>query len=278
MQYQSRTTSWWLAGILLCIFGGLSCSKGGGDTPAPPNACAGITVSVTAAVTPTEQGQNTGKIEAGASGGSGSITFSLNGGAFQSSGTFSNLAKGSYTVVAKYATGCTGSATFQIGETDPCGATITVSATSTSSDPCSPGGVVTITASGGTSFTYSLNNGSFQSSNVFEHVAAGNHTITAKEAGGCSKTGTVNVPTVNPGPLFSAVRALMSANCAISGCHAGTQPPNFTVDCNIITNKALIKARAVDGTPSFMPPTGPLPISEREKFTAWINAGGRYTD
>lgn len=80
------------------------------------------------------------------------------------------------------------------------------------------------------------------------------------------------------GPKYQAVKALINTNCAISGCHAGTQSPNFTVDCNIINNKLLIKARAVDGIPSFMPPTGPLPVSERNKITEWINAGGRFTD
>jgi hypothetical protein len=103
----------------------------------------------------------------------------------------------------------------------------------------------------------------------------------------CSKGGDTGSTTPPPasscaqgvaGPKYQAVKALISSNCALSGCHAGTQAPNFTDDCNIINNRLLIKARAVDGIPSFMPPTGPLPISERNKITDWINAGGRYTD
>ena len=277
MRYKSRTDQWWVAGIFLCLFGGLSCSKGGGDS-SNPNVCAGITVTVTGSVTNATLGMNDGKIEGTATGGSGSLTFSLNGGAFQASGTFLNLAKGSYTLTAKYANGCTGSATFQVNETDPCSSTITVTGSATQSDPCNPSGIVTITAAGGTGFTYSLNSGTFQASNVFNNVQVGNHTIMARDAAGCSKSGTVNVTTIPSGPLFAAVRALVTANCAVAGCHAGTQPPNFTVDCNIILNKTLVKARAVDGTPSFMPPTGPLPISEREKISNWINAGGRFTD
>lgn len=80
-----------------------------------------------------------------------------------------------------------------------------------------------------------------------------------------------------PGPLFTAVKNLMQANC--QSCH---NPGNmnggkdWTNDCNIVANKDRIKARAVDeGT---MPPTGPLPQSEKDKITAWINAGGRLTD
>ena len=101
----------------------------------------------------------------------------------------------------------------------------------------------------------------------------------------CSKGGeTVNTPPPiscvegTPGPKYQAVKALISTNCAISGCHAGAQSPNFTSDCNILNNKTLIKARAIDGIPSIMPPTGQLPQSEKNKIMDWINAGGEFTD
>lgn len=79
------------------------------------------------------------------------------------------------------------------------------------------------------------------------------------------------------GPLFSAVKTMMQANC--ESCHnnaIANGGMNWTVDCNIVANKGRIKARAVDeGT---MPPTGSLPQSDKDKITAWINAGGRITD
>lgn len=80
-----------------------------------------------------------------------------------------------------------------------------------------------------------------------------------------------------PGPLFIAVKNLMQANC--QSCHNSSNSnggKDWTVDCNIVSNKDRIKVRAVDqGT---MPPTGPLPQSEKDKILAWINAGGRITD
>lgn len=83
--------------------------------------------------------------------------------------------------------------------------------------------------------------------------------------------------TGTPGPLFTAVKTLMQANC--QSCHNGSNAnggKDWTIDCNIVANKTRIKARAVDeGT---MPPTGPLPQSEKDKITAWVNAGGRITD
>ena len=85
---------------------------------------------------------------------------------------------------------------------------------------------------------------------------------------GCSGT---------PGPLFTAVKSLMQANC--QSCHSNSIANggmNWAVDCNIVANKDRIKVRAVDqGT---MPPTGALPQSEKNKIAAWISAGGRITD
>jgi uncharacterized membrane protein len=80
-----------------------------------------------------------------------------------------------------------------------------------------------------------------------------------------------------PGPLFTAVKSLMQANC--QSCHNSSNAnggKDWTVNCNIVSNKDRIKARAVDD--GSMPPTGPLPQSEKDKITAWINAGGRITD
>ncbi len=80
-----------------------------------------------------------------------------------------------------------------------------------------------------------------------------------------------------PGPLFTAVKTLMATKCV--GCHNATTSNggmNFSVECNIVTNKARIKVRAVDeGT---MPPTGTLPQANKTTITNWINAGGKYTD
>ena len=257
-----------------------ACSKGS-DGPAP-SPCAGVTISVTATVTATDVGVNNGSIAASASGGSGAVTYSINGGAFQASGTFNGLAKGNHTVTARDNRGCTGSASFTVNETNACaGINITLTAVSTNSDPCAPSGVITATAGGSTNFTYSLGSGAFQASNVFNNIAPGNYTVNVKDAAGCSKNAAVTVAPVAMGPLFTAVRAVVQTNCAIPDCHSGATPQggiNFTVDCNIVLNKDRIKARAIDGNPSIMPPTGALPQADKDKITNWINAGGRFTD
>ncbi len=163
---------------------------------------------------------------------------------------------------------------------NPCsGITITLTATPTDASACLSNGSIVASATGSTGFTYSINGTTFQASGTFNNVAAGNFTVTAKDGNGCTKTATITVGTSagTAGPLFTAVKTLMQANC--QSCHNNTIANggmNWTVDCNIVANKDRIKARAVDlGT---MPPTGPLAQSDKDKISAWINAGGRFTD
>ncbi|MER3470599.1 MAG: hypothetical protein C4330_04515 [Chitinophagaceae bacterium] len=87
------------------------------------------------------------------------------------------------------------------------------------------------------------------------------------------------------GPKFTAVRAVLQANCAISGCHLGTNAQNginFSDNCTIVAQAARIKLRAVDqaGTSNQMPPPplASLSSADQQKITDWINAGARITD
>lgn len=160
--------------------------------------CAGITVAVTTTVTQPTLNQSNGSIAAAATGGTG-FTFSINGGAFQASGTFGNLAAGSYTITAKNSNGCTGVNQASLAGTDPC-AGITVAVTSTQVDPTTAqsNGSITAGATGGSGFTYSLNGGVFQAGNTFSGLATGNYTLTAKNSNGCTGVKTVSLGANNP--------------------------------------------------------------------------------
>lgn len=248
-----------------------------------PNPCAGIIITVTGTLThPTAAGTSNGSIVAAATGSTGFI-FNINAGPFQSSGTFNNLAAGAYTIIAKEGNGCMGTANFTLTAPNACtGVTILVSNTVTGNTPCeTANGMITANASGGAAgYTYSLNNGAFQASNIFNNLAAGTFTITAKDINGCTGTSAnATVSNLPAGALFSAVKNVLQNNCV--SCHNNTQSEggmNWTIDCNIVTFRDRIKARAVDANPSAMPPTGLLPASERQKITDWINAGGRFTN
>lgn len=164
---------------------------------------------------------------------------------------------------------------------DPC-ANKTISVTPTvsqNSDPCGKTGKVTVAATGSTGFSFKVDNGAYQSSGDFSDLAAGSHDFTAKDGAGCEKIASISIPTVAAGPKFAAVKALLQTNCAVPGCHVSSgQTPNFTIDCNIVSNADRIKARAIDASPTIMPPTGSLGQTDKDKIATWITAGKKFTD
>lgn len=165
--------------------------------------------------------------------------------------------------------------------TNPCtGRTIHLTATSVAASPCANSGSVTVTASGSLGFSYSIDGSGFQASSTFNNLAQGDHIYLVKDRDGCAKSGSINVPLEHPGKLYTAVKTLLTNNCT-TGCHSGPNPnggKDFTNDCVILNSKEPIKARAVDGNPSFMPPGGQLSKVDMTRITDWITAGGRYSD
>lgn len=87
--------------------------------------------------------------------------------------------------------------------------------------------------------------------------------------------------TTQPGPLFLAVKSVITTHCATAGCHAGTNAQNginFSDDNQIVAQRTRIKVRSVDqaGTANQMPPPpqAPLSTADQQKIVNWINAGG----
>lgn len=205
--------------------------------------------------------------------------YSVNGGPFQPSNVFNNLASGNYTVAVRDVNGCIGTITITVAST-PC-PSITFNNFVTGADKCSNNnGSINSTATGSTGFTYSINSGSFNASGLFSGLSAGNYAITAKDANGCTATSSVVIGQAAAGTKFSAVKALLATNCAIPGCHSGATPQsgiNFGDDCTIVAQSARIKARAVDGIGGFMPASGQLSAADKQKITDWINAGAQHS-
>jgi hypothetical protein len=253
------------------------------------NPCAGVTIVVSATTVNPTQGQSNGSITATATGGSG-FTYSLNNGAFQASGTFTNLAAGTYTVTAKNSNGCLGSTQVTLTATNPCNTVnIIITATIVNTTPCvtpANNGSITITATGSTGFTYNINGGAYQASNVFANLNAGNFLMGVKDVNGCTKTQTVTVSVVASGPLFAQVRNLISTRCNGSGCHIGAGNNaagyNFDANCSIVSSWTPINHTCILYTNGWVKmPKNPQPFftaAEKLIITNWINAGHRYTD
>lgn len=134
---------------------------------------------------------NDGSIVASGTGGTQPYTFSINGTVYQSSGTFSNLAAGFYTVYIKDARDCI--TTTGVSVANAGGPTITA-ASSTAANCGSATGSITVTASGGGGgLEYSKDGISFQPLNVFNGLLPGNYVITVRDVNGCLNTRAVTV-------------------------------------------------------------------------------------
>jgi hypothetical protein len=139
------------------------------------------TLTATAAVSQAVKcvGSADGAITATAAGLPGPYTYSLNGGASQSSDTFTGLPAGSYTVVITGAFGFTATSnTVVLGNPTP----LTLNTTVVDDD-------ITAAGAGGTgALEYSLNGTTFQSSNQFIDQPNGIYTVTVRDANGCTAT------------------------------------------------------------------------------------------
>jgi hypothetical protein len=70
------------------------------------------------------------------------------------------------------------------------------------------------------------------------------------------------------------INPLIQSNCALPGCHNATAAGgvDFTPGYSSI-DTSRIRARVLDGNPSFMPPGNPLPTIDRQKIECWLKAG-----
>jgi SprB repeat len=231
-------------------------------------------------------GLSNGSITASATGGTG-FTYSLNNGAFQASGIFPNLAAGTYTVTAKNSNGCLGVKQVVLTAVSNC-PTITITAAVVNTTPCvtpTNNGNITVTATGSAGFTYNLNGGAYQAGNVFANQNAGNYIVGVKDVNGCTQTKAVTIGVVAQGPLFAAVRGLITTKCAGSGCHMNgttTSGYNFDADCSIVSKWNQINSACVTYTLKKMPLNQQgnfitLTAAEKAIITNWVTAGHLYT-
>ena len=160
----TATTSVTINDPAACIITGVTATAG-------TIACNGGTTTLTAVAAP-----------------AGTYQYSLNGGAFQASGTFTGVAAGAYTIVARETanTVCTATATGTI--TQPTAIAATAAVTTPIALP-GGNGVITVSATGGTA--------PYTGTGAFTR-AAGSYTFTVTDANGCTAT-TAAIVLANPG-------------------------------------------------------------------------------
>lgn len=150
-------------------------------------------------------------------------TYALDGATAQPANTFTGIAAGSHSVVVGDAAGCTYTVSVNVGSTPP--PTLTVTGTPAG---CTPIGTITATVASGTSpFTYTLDGGTAQSSNVFNNVGAGNHTIVVTDSKGCTATQPYTTTTY---PALTATVAATPSGCT---------PPTGTITATVTPGAGL---------------------------------------
>lgn len=164
-----------------------------------------LTLNLTPAAVSCNAGTN-GQITAVGGGGTSPYQYSLNGGPFSGSGSFTNLAAGVYSVTVMDNNGCTRTTTTTITQPTPLAITFTTAPTTCVGSV----GAATLSVTGGTPvYSYSVN--SVSTPSLATGLAAGSYTATVMDNNGCTITGNFNVAMV-AGPS-SAVVNTGNATC-----------------------------------------------------------------
>lgn len=170
-------------------------------------------------------GAATAEITVDVAGGAAPLSYSLNGGAAQSSNVFSGLGAGTYSIVVTDDNGFSAT-TNEVVIEEP--GAIQASATTLDDD-------ITVDASGGSgALSYSLDGQTFQSSNVFADLPNGFYTITVQDENGCAVT-TDAVVAVNTLLTNLSIDAEVDCNGAASGeisvmAGGGEQPYEYSLN------------------------------------------------
>ncbi|MGI9191242.1 MAG: beta-propeller fold lactonase family protein, partial [Chitinophagaceae bacterium] len=202
------------------------------------NACTGSTVLTITEPTPVTVSINTTPIPclggtstltATGSGGNGIHFYSLDGVNFQSSGVFSNLSAGTYTVSCVDGYNCLVTSLVVITQPTQVNLSATAPTILCNNDQV----VLTANANGGTgTYTYTLNGGTTQASNTFT-VGAGSYTIVVSDVNNCSASTTISLtePSALSMTSSSANALCNSANGTLNfNASGGTGIINYTVN------------------------------------------------
>jgi len=174
-----------------------------------------------------------GRIQISGTGGTGPISYALNGGSPVSPGDFQNLTGGSYTVSLIDNNGCRHDTIVEI--LTPAILSIdNITVTDVTGCGGNTNGALLVTGSGGTGLReFSLDNVNYQASGTFINLAAGDYTVWIRDSNGC----TVSAPaSINEPPPVDATIVKTDASygslgsITISNATGGTAPYEFSID------------------------------------------------
>lgn len=154
-------------------------------------------------------GDNSGEINVLGAGGTGVLSYSLDGGGFQPSGVFANLPAGTYAVTVRDINGCL--STQNVTLTQPQQIDLQISNVLDIDCFGAATGAVTLSASNGFfPYQYSIG-GPFQASPTFTGLSLGNYPVTVRDVNGCESA--VLIVMGQPNQLVSTTE-VVNVDCA----------------------------------------------------------------
>jgi len=212
-----------------------------------------------------ECASNNGSIEVSATGGTGSYLFKIDGGTAQAASFFPDLSAGVYEVSAEDANNC--SAILEVVVKNEGGLSITFQTTAAGCGT-SNGSIIVTASEGVAPYTFKINGSPFSANNTFTGLDAGDQSVIVRDETGCEISQTVKVKS---GVSYTtSISSIIQTNCVVSGCHNGSQFPDFRVFKNIQDNAAQIKTLTGNRT---MPEEGSLTQSEIDLIACWVDDG-----
>ncbi len=182
-------------------------------------------------------GDSNGALFVSSSGGTGSLQYSFEGGAFQDTSSWQNLTGGDYLITVMDENNCQVDTLITVPQPD----TISVFSINVQPVTCEgdTNGIVTIVGAGGTPpYTYTLNPGSSSNSTgVFTSLPPGKYTIEIGDANGCPTYTTDSVSVDEPPPLLIDSVRFEEITCYGTNdgqitiyAHGGYFPLNYSID------------------------------------------------
>uniref|UniRef100_UPI001A957D60 T9SS type B sorting domain-containing protein n=1 Tax=Desertivirga arenae TaxID=2810309 RepID=UPI001A957D60 len=224
-------------------------------TIAQPSAA--LSVNLVTKTDVTTFGASTGAVTVAGSGGTGPYQYKLGNGAYQTNGSFSGLAAGTYPVTIKDNNGITATTTITIAQPSAALSVNLVNKTDVTTFGASTG-AVTVSGSGGTGpYEYKLGNGAYQASGSFSGLTAGAYTVTIKDANGVISTTTVTINQPSTGlSLAVSTKANVNIYNTATGsvtlvAAGGTAPYEYKLDAGSFQQSAVfnnLRAKTYTGT------------------------------
>ncbi len=165
-------------------------------------------------------GDTNGEVAATGSGGSGTINYSMDGGAFQGSGNFVGLQAGNHTLTLMDGNGCTLDSVIFISEPGPMSVASQIVTPITCAGAAD--GVITILVTGGTQpLNYVLNPGLVSDpTGIFSGLAPGTYTVSVDDAQGCGPV--ISSPLTLTDPPVLILDSILNNNISCNGVGDGS--------------------------------------------------------